>query len=96
VIVSVKAEMRLRVLIAAVLGWVSCAVATSNNLTDLVTWDNYSLTVNGTRVYIRLVLQLGLAWISTNVVSALPSSTTRDCPCRSSGWYETLSWTVCL
>ncbi|KAH8910107.1 family 35 glycosyl hydrolase [Coniochaeta sp. PMI_546] len=44
--------MRLQVLIAAVLGWISCAAATSNNLTDLVTWDKYSLTVNGTRVYI--------------------------------------------
>ncbi|KAB5558355.1 family 35 glycosyl hydrolase [Coniochaeta sp. 2T2.1] len=44
--------MRLQVLIAAVLGWVSCAAATSNNLTDLVEWDKYSLTVNGTRVYI--------------------------------------------
>lgn len=49
--------MRLQVLIAAVLGWISCAAATSNNLTDLVTWDKYSLTVNGTRVYIRLVPQ---------------------------------------
>jgi len=26
--------------------------ATSDNLTDLVTWDPYSLTVNGTRVFI--------------------------------------------
>lgn len=29
--------------------WVSAVAATSNNLTDLVTWDNYSLSINGSR-----------------------------------------------
>jgi len=59
--------MRFQVVLAAVLGWVSCTAGTSNNLTDLVTWDKYSLTVNGTRVYIRLVLTLSLASTGTNI-----------------------------
>jgi beta-galactosidase len=45
--------MRFQVVLATVLGWISCAAATSDGLTDLVTWDKYSLTVNGSRVYIR-------------------------------------------
>lgn len=29
--------------------WMGSVLATSNNLTDLVTWDEYSLLVNGSR-----------------------------------------------
>ena len=54
--------MRLQIIIATVLGWVSCAAATSNNLTDLVQWDKYSLSVNGERVYIRLAYAPRSRW----------------------------------
>ena len=80
--------MRFQVVLAALLGWVSCTAATSNNLTDLVTWDKYSLTVNGTRVYIRLVLKQSFASMGTNTETALPNSTIRDYRCRNSGWYD--------
>lgn len=82
--------MRLQILIAAVLGWVSCAVATSNNLTDLVVWDNYSLTVNGERVYIRFGFQSGWGHAYANILPALQSSITKDYQFPSSGWYNAL------
>jgi hypothetical protein len=44
--------LRLLVALSALL-WTSNA--TSDNLTDLVTWDPYSLTVNGSRVFILYV-----------------------------------------
>ncbi|ORY70085.1 glycoside hydrolase superfamily [Pseudomassariella vexata] len=44
--------MRLFHLAVTLLGLVWGAVATSNGLTDLVTWDSYSLSVNGDRTYI--------------------------------------------
>ena len=44
--------LRLFVALSALL-WTSNA--TSDNLTDLVTWDPYSLTVNGSRVFILYV-----------------------------------------
>lgn len=45
--------MRPLLLITALLGWVSSVVSTDNGLTDLVSWDKYSLSVNGTRVFIN-------------------------------------------
>ena len=47
--------MRFSLLIASVIGWCSLVFATSNNLTDAVTWDKYSLSINGSRVFIKLV-----------------------------------------
>jgi beta-galactosidase len=47
--------MRFYTVIAVLLGYLSFASATSNGLTQAVTWDKYSLSVNGTRVYIRFV-----------------------------------------
>ncbi|KAI0128537.1 family 35 glycosyl hydrolase [Xylariales sp. AK1849] len=44
--------MRLIFSLVTLLGLVWGVVCTSNNLTDLVTWDNYSLSVNGKRTYI--------------------------------------------
>jgi beta-galactosidase GanA len=41
------------VLITALLGWISSVVSTDNGLTDLVSWDKYSLSVNGERVFIN-------------------------------------------
>lgn len=39
--------------IAALLAWVCGVSSTTNNLTDVVTWDKYSLLVNGQRVFIN-------------------------------------------
>lgn len=42
--------MQFFIRLTALLGWWICGVsATSNNLTDLVTWDQYSLMINGSR-----------------------------------------------
>lgn len=42
--------MRLFTYLTALLAWCICGVSTtSNNLTDAVTWDPYSLMVNGSR-----------------------------------------------
>ncbi|TPX14294.1 uncharacterized protein E0L32_005490 [Thyridium curvatum] len=48
--------MRFLSALVAAVGWLSSALATSNNLTDLVTWDKYSLSVNGTRVFINIYI----------------------------------------
>ncbi|KAG8156667.1 hypothetical protein KVR01_013458 [Diaporthe batatas] len=45
--------MRPLLLFTTLLGWVSSVVSTDNGLTDLVSWDKYSLSVNGTRVFIN-------------------------------------------
>ncbi|KAJ4391625.1 hypothetical protein N0V93_005244 [Gnomoniopsis smithogilvyi] len=46
--------MRSFVCLIGFLAWLACvASATSNNLTDLVEWDHYSLSVNGQRVFIN-------------------------------------------
>ena len=45
--------MRPLLLITTLLGWVSSATSTDNGLTDLVSWDSYSLSVNGSRVFIN-------------------------------------------
>lgn len=45
--------MRLFHIFVALLGWVGDVIATSDNLTDLVTWDHYSLMINGSRVFIK-------------------------------------------
>ncbi len=50
--------MRLLALFAALGAWVFAVEATSNNLTNLVTWDKYSLGINGTRVFIKFVATL--------------------------------------
>jgi hypothetical protein len=47
--------MRLCPLVFAALGWACAVLATSNNLTDAVTWDKYSLSINGSRVFIKSV-----------------------------------------
>lgn len=45
--------MRLFAIVSVVLSWlVFNAAATDNGLTDLVTWDEHSLFVNNSRVYI--------------------------------------------
>ncbi|KAK7987585.1 Gti1/Pac2 family-domain-containing protein [Apiospora arundinis] len=44
--------MRLFSIFASLYGLILGAVATSNNLTDHVTWDRYSLSINGNRTYI--------------------------------------------
>jgi len=53
--------MRLLRLLASssLLASVCCTEAASRKLTNLVTWDKYSLSVNGTRVFIKWVLGLG-------------------------------------
>ncbi|KAL1878815.1 hypothetical protein VTK73DRAFT_7468 [Phialemonium thermophilum] len=45
--------MRLSFLVAAALAFVGNVLSTSDNLTDAVTWDKYSLSVNGDRVFIN-------------------------------------------
>lgn len=45
--------MRPLLFITTLLGWVSTVVSTDDGLTDLVAWDSYSLSVNGTRVFIN-------------------------------------------
>jgi hypothetical protein len=47
--------MRFSLLLTALAGWLCGVSATSDNLTDVVTWDNYSLLVNGERVFIKFV-----------------------------------------
>lgn len=63
--------MRFRLIILAALGWVCAVFATSNNLTDVVTWDKYSLSVNGSRVFIKSVCNVsslpGIEPVLTNV-----------------------------
>ena len=49
--------MRLLRLFAALSAVLWTTNATSDNLTDLVTWDPYSLTVNGNRVFILYVIK---------------------------------------
>lgn len=48
-------KMRLYVLFAAILAWIPAVQATSVNLTDVVEWDQYSLSINGSRVFIKSV-----------------------------------------
>ncbi|KAK3940357.1 family 35 glycosyl hydrolase [Diplogelasinospora grovesii] len=45
--------MRFQFVIAAIVGLVCKVLATDDGLTDLVTWDKYSLNVNGSRVFIN-------------------------------------------
>lgn len=45
--------MRPLILAAALLAWICGVYATTNNLTDVVAWDRYSLSVNGERVFIN-------------------------------------------
>lgn len=47
-------------MLSALAGWAGTALSTSNGLTDAVTWDKYSLLVNGSRVFIKSVECLGL------------------------------------
>lgn len=78
--------MRVQVLIAAVLSCLFFSSATSNGLTDAVTWDKYSLSVNGTRVYIRFACLAPISQLGeTNSGPVLPSFTTRDSLFRSYG-----------
>ena len=39
-------------LLSLCLWFVTSVLATSDNLTDLVTWDKYSLSVNGERIFV--------------------------------------------
>jgi hypothetical protein len=50
--VTLVTTMRLLPVLATLLGCIWGAASTSDNLTDLVTWDEYSLSVEGERVYI--------------------------------------------
>ncbi|ROW12073.1 hypothetical protein VMCG_00471 [Cytospora schulzeri] len=45
--------MRPFIIIAALLAWICGVSSTTDNLTDAVTWDQYSLSVNGERVFIN-------------------------------------------
>jgi hypothetical protein len=51
-------KMRLLRLFVALSALLWTSTATSDNLTDLVTWDPYSLTVNGSRVFVLYVFRL--------------------------------------
>lgn len=50
---GVSCKMRPLLLITTLLGWVSSVVSIDDGLTDLVSWDSYSLSVNGSRVFIN-------------------------------------------
>ena len=53
---SILSAMRLFPLLfsfAVLLDSIYCTDASTSKLTDLVTWDKYSLSVNGTRVFIK-------------------------------------------
>ena len=52
VCLNLNLTMRLLSAFLFLYGLVLGAAATSNNLTDQVTWDRYSLSVNGNRTYI--------------------------------------------
>ncbi|KUI59563.1 putative beta-galactosidase C [Cytospora mali] len=45
--------MRPSIIIAALLAWICGVSSTTDNLTDVVVWDKYSLSVNGERVFIN-------------------------------------------
>lgn len=45
--------MRPFIIIGALLAWICGVSSTTNNLTEAVAWDQYSLSVNGTRVFIN-------------------------------------------
>ncbi|KAK7728732.1 hypothetical protein SLS53_009385 [Cytospora paraplurivora] len=45
--------MRPFIILATLLAWVCGVSSTTNNLTDVVAWDEYSLLVNGERVFIN-------------------------------------------
>jgi hypothetical protein len=81
--------MRFPLFLAALLGCMNTACATSNNLTDVVTWDKYSLSVNGQRVFIKSVKNNHMLklYFTDDLGPALPSSTTKDSPFLHCGLY---------
>jgi hypothetical protein len=53
-----KEDLKMRVLLALTIIWShfhAAVSATNNGLTDLIEWDEYSLTVNDSRLFILLV-----------------------------------------
>jgi len=44
--------LKLHVIVALLVLGVRNAFATSNGLTDLVSWDKFALMINGTRVFV--------------------------------------------
>ena len=58
--------MRPLIVLSALAGWAGTALSTSDGLTDAVTWDKYSLLVNGSRVFIKSVRCLLIGFRAKN------------------------------